>query len=118
MINKTWKRVDNLNGHEPIMDMTCKFCGGKMFFRCSVLYLTRKRERGITRPINQISYKCPDCAWVSRFNVEDDQEYIQKVFERRGLVDLYVPPVEEWMRENEEIRKQLAALGYVGGMEV
>jgi len=115
MMNSKWKRTEYLEGHEPLFDMVCKFCGDKMFFRCSLLYLKRKREYGISKPVNQISYKCPTCAWVARFNVEDEPEYLFKIFEKRDFVDLYIPPVEEWIKENEKIREQLAALGYVGG---
>lgn len=115
MIGKTWKRATDIHGHEPLFEVRCKFCGEKMFTRYSKVFPARDVAYGISEPTNQMAYKCPECAWVCRFNVVDEQGYIKELLDRRGGVDLYVPPVETWISENEQIRRQLEALGYVGG---
>jgi hypothetical protein len=59
---------------------------------------------------------------VARYNISktitkrpDEDEYIHKIIDRRDGICLYLPPHEEWKKESEEIRRQLEALGYVGG---
>jgi len=64
--------------------------------------------------INMISYKCSQCAHVIRFYVPDEMEYLKKIYDMRGGT-WYIPSVEEWSEEDEEVGRQLQALGYFGG---
>ncbi len=65
-----------------------------------------------------MSYKCPRCAWFIGFRVLDDKKYIRKAWRkhRQGFLK-FVPDCDNWSKEDELIRKQLAALGYWGGQE-
>jgi len=109
-----------MTGHCPTWSVLCKFCADRgewtrMFLRYSLIILGRSEALCMSEPVNQIAFKCPECAWVTRFNVTDDTEYLKEIVERRKGRLLYLPPVEEWGKENEEIARQLASLGYVGG---
>ena len=98
-----------------------------MFLRYSQLIIEGLRLYGEDNVFDQQAWKCARCAWVQRFNIEermveeadhDNQEYLTKIYELRkedGKENgLYLPPIEEWS-EDEERRRQLEGLGYIGG---
>jgi len=74
-------------------------------------------EENHDRPIeiNQMSYKCPRCAWFVRFYVIDDVEYLKQVFEWRDKKQKFIPSVDNWSEEHAEIGRQLQAMGYWAG---
>lgn len=61
-----------------------------------------------------IAYKCPDCGRYIVFGVAVPTEYALKIKELRGGESDFLLPEEIWS-ENEQVAKQLAALGYYGG---
>jgi len=86
-----------------------------MFIRYTQIIPDRDRVLGVSEPVNQVAFKCPECAWVARFNVRDKKEYLEEIINRRNGRLLYLPPKDEWEKESEEIARQLESLGYVGG---
>jgi len=102
---KNWQRTNNEIGHLPDIVFFCPHCHEKMLFRHSHLdntagYLT-----------NLVGYKCPECESVRWFAVDDSEEYLEGLREKRG--DEYVPSKEVWASESEKIRKKLETLGYI-----
>lgn len=117
-LHPKWERTHDRNGHKPNFDLTCRFCGSPMIVRYSKVFTERDMAYGIAGATHQIAMKCPACAWVCRFNVRDDQEYLNEIIAARDGHNMYVPPAVEWTdsdSDDEKIRRQLEALGYVGG---
>lgn len=110
---KAWIRTNDKVCHTPNFDINCRYCGGKMIMRFSDIDL--RDIRHINAFTNRVVYKCPSCAWIARFDVEDDYDYLYGIVKERCGVVCFVPDSEEWAKESESIRKQLEALGYVGG---
>jgi len=106
-----WDRTDDELGHTPRFDIKCYFCGSAMTLRHATSHYHDKEE--CKRGLNQMCYKCSKCAWFVRFNVTDDKEYLQKLHEIRGKKG-HIPTIKEWS-EDEEIARQLEAMGYYGG---
>jgi len=67
----------------------------------------------IRRAVNVVEYKCPRCSLTQKFYVEDTPEYLYTMLDVRGGVRAFVPPVSEWKKEHEEIKKRLEILGYM-----
>jgi len=81
-----------------------------MVLRSSVLGLHGEPYASTDNTTNYIVYKCPKCDAIQRFDVQDEKEYLGQVRAHRGGM-LFVPDMEDWERD-EEIKKQLSALGY------
>jgi len=112
-----WERTNDAQGHKPAFNIRCHFCDCPMALRHSVIFVGQNDDNeGKERNINQMSYKCPKCAWFVRFMVVDDAKYLRKVKNqyRFGLMP-FLPTIDDWSEENEEIGRQLEALGYWGG---
>ncbi len=109
---KLWSRTDDEIGHVPEFEVKCFHCGDKLTLRHSTIHY--HPEESHATGLNQACYKCPTCAWFVRFNVIDDREYLEKVHEIRGRRGK-IPSKSEWSEENEDIARQLEALGYFGG---
>jgi len=126
-----WERTDDIQGHRPKFKIHCFNCymhsilnGGEpqyipMGLRHSVIILADAKafdNEGID--MNQMSYKCPRCAWFISFRVLDDKKYIRKLWrkDREGFLK-FIPDCDDWSEEDELIKIQLAALGYWGGRE-
>lgn len=73
--------------------------------------------RGSKTCINHICYKCPVCAWIVRFDVGDDEDYLFSVLKMRGNAMHFQPDASEWIGESEKMARQLEGLGYFGGRE-
>lgn len=117
-LHPNWERTFDRHGHKPKFEIKCRFCGGDMIVRYSKVFSDRDPLYGVSGPTHQIAMKCPACAWVCRFNVRDDPEYLEVVINAREGKSLYVPPSEDWLdsdSDDEKIARQLAALGYIGG---
>ena len=66
--------------------------------------------------VNVLAYKCPRCAWFIQFFIVDEVEYIDEIIDKhRGGSYRFVPLCDDWSDENEEIGRQLEAMGYWGG---
>jgi hypothetical protein len=115
MNDKMWERTDDVMGHRPKFRVWCQFCDSDMFIRFSYVFPEPDLMNGFVEPGNLIAFKCPKCGYHVRFNIIDDNEYIQKIHAARGSVGYYYPITE--LREVELIEKQLKALGYWGGRE-
>ena len=112
-----WERTNDVQGHKPKFNIRCAFCDMPMVLRHSIIYTKDKaKNEDETLQHNQMSYKCPRCAWFIQFMVIDDNKYLKKVVKkyRNGYIRL-LPSNDEWSDEDELIKKQLAALGYWGG---
>ena len=119
-----WSRVNTEVGHVPLFDIVCNttmekdgkvfMCGHKMFLRFSEVTAKPIGKLGIKRPVNIIAMKCPECARVQRFYIEDSKKYLQKVLDRRGGRMHYHPSFEEWSNMSEAIKRKLKSLGYWG----
>lgn|GEM_PF-3438856 len=112
-----WEQTEDAQGHRPSFNVRCHFCDCPMALRHSVIFVGRNDDNEANaRNINQMSYKCPKCAWFVRFMVIDDTKYLRKVKNkyRFGLMP-FLPTVDDWSEENEEIGRQLKALGYWAG---
>jgi hypothetical protein len=140
-----WEETNDIFGHKPKFKMKCMRCNmngrdSELELRHSVLSLTpdveeavwikhhpdtKKPERtkeqeiflkehladsGDIYDLNIMSYKCPTCAWFLRFHVAWDREYLVKILDKREGYRKLVP---DW--ENEEVGKQLEAMGYWAG---
>ena len=117
IVGKTWARTNDKRCHAPIFDINCRYCKGKMFMRYSEAGLDDKQTANTKTYINYVGYKCPDCGWMARFDIDDDSQYLFDVVKMRGGSLHFQPDSDEWGRESEEIAKQLSALGYFGGRE-
>jgi hypothetical protein len=89
-----------------------------MVLRYSAAVLDRIIMRSGNRACTEMAYKCPECGRVDRFIVTDSPEYIKKMLVARRGITLYYPPVSSWAKASDLVRRQLAALGYMGGLEV
>ena len=105
-----WERVQPV-GHKPTFKVECPFCKIDMAVRYSYVFPDGNLIYGLTGPANQIAMKCPECGFHQRFNIMDDKDYIQSLYDSRGKS--HYSPVDEW-EDNEKIKKQLEALGYWG----
>lgn len=117
IVGKTWRRTNDKRCHEPLFDIKCRYCKGQMFMRFSEVGLDDKATANTKTYINYVGYKCPDCGWVARFDIDDEAQYLFDVVKMRGGGMHFQPDSAEWGRESKEIEKQLAALGYFGGRE-
>jgi len=113
VIGKTWFRTDDESCHLPLFDIKCRYCGGRMIMRFSDLDLRDVNKTGVY--INYVCYKCPDCAWIARFDIQDTYEYLLGIFKMRQGTAHFVPDSSEWERDDTEVKRQLQALGYMGG---
>ena len=111
---KGWKRTGDSVGHAPTFDISCRFCGDIMYLRDSVIYLDSIVGR-MTKPYNFMQFKCFRCGNVIQFDVDEDKEYLEKVMGLRGGTPILVPDAADWTGESVEVRRQLEALGYIGG---
>jgi hypothetical protein len=82
-----------------------------MVLRHSLIWLDEASQNSPHGTANLVCYKCPRCDSIQRFDVQDEPEYLGKVVEFRKGRLLFVPDMEDWERD-EEIKKQLSALGY------
>jgi len=89
-----------------------------MVLRYSAAVLDRMIMRSGNKACTEMAYKCPECGLVDRFIVPDSEAYIKKMLVARKGVVLYYPPVSLWAKASDLAKRQLAALGYYGGMEV
>ncbi len=117
IVGSAWRRTNDKLCHAPIFDINCRYCKGKMFLRFSEIDLDDKNTAHTKTYLNRLAYKCPDCGWIARFDLEDDAGYFFDVLKMRGGSSHYQPDSDEWGRESEDVAKQLAALGYIGGRE-
>jgi len=132
-----WELRDDIQGVYPLFPMTCKMCGRKdeMFLRHSKMHIIR-RDKMIKKinlpfskgkqlrlyqpatktaqtPAFRVSYKCPECDWLSTFVVPVPEDYFKKILDLRGGAPLYYPPLDKWESEDELIQRKLESLGYV-----
>ena len=118
MIGTTWERTDDIMGHRPLFHIGCRFCDDrKMVVRHSgIMDIPHAPIFGEGNGANLMTYKCAECANVIRLYVVDTCEYLKEIRDkyRDGGV-YYVPTDDEWSKEDKDIAKQLAALGYFGG---
>jgi phage FluMu protein Com len=111
--SKMWRRTYDIYCHEPLFEMRCRHCDSKMFLRFSQILSEKYMTLAIRDAVNVVEYKCPRCSWVKRFYVDDDQKYLFDMLDERGGLSQFTPPVEEWEKESEEIKKRLEILGYL-----
>jgi len=100
-----WKKTETAWGYCPTFSPKCRYCGVELQGRFSIIY---KNYAMI------LKYKCPSCGWFALFEIDEDKEYQKKIFELRGKVHTITPTVEA-LNEDEDIKRQLSALGYFGG---
>ena len=112
-ITKMWVRTNDLRSHVPSFEIKCRHCDSKMFLRFSEVYATRYITIAIRHALNVVEYKCPRCSLTQKFFVEDTPEYLREVLDMRDGVRLFIPPVDEWKSESEEIKQRLEILGYM-----
>ena len=103
-----WLKTDDLFGYRPSFKVDCRYCGVEMFLRFSMIY---EQDYAMIQ-----KFKCPDCGWFAIFKVDEDKDYQKKIFEMRGKRSTITPTMEQ-LSEDEKIRQQLEAFGYVGGRE-
>lgn len=125
MKKRKWQRTNDKQGHAPNFEILCRFCKVPMILRYSQLISKKKgKPYAVTEATNQQAWKCARCGWWTMFNInheitgyseKSELKYMKKVFKLRGNNTFYLPTTKEWIDENEEIRKQLESLGYVGG---
>lgn len=100
---KKWER-EPFVGYKPKFRMACPSCNNEMVLRHSKLYQCNIWQ----------SYKCPECdrfiRFVPSYVMGESFDYIQKIYEERGKIGMFVP-TEEWL-ENEKIKERLSDLGY------
>lgn len=113
MNSDMWERTEDAQGHRPKFAIWCRFCDTDMVIRFSAIFPWPNHLHGFFEAGNQLAYKCPKCGNHVRFNVNDDKDYCQKIYELRGGKQHY-HSLEEW-EDNELIKKQLEGLGYWGG---
>jgi len=85
-----------------------------MFLRFSQVYPDKSPTYFLKEPHFEMVYKCYVCGWLAYFAILVEKDYALKILKLRNGVSVYVPPRSEW-EEHEGIKKQLEALGYVGG---
>jgi hypothetical protein len=109
-----WLRTDDVYGHSPTFPINCGHCSEKMMLRYTEIMPSRGRSYRINEGVNNMAYKCPRCHVMYKFFVPDDTEYLLKILEKhRDGFGLYLPPVDEWKKENKEIKKRLQDLNYM-----
>jgi hypothetical protein len=132
-----WGLRDDIQGAYPLFPMTCKMCTreGEMFLRHSKMHIIRRDKliKKIKLPFSKgkqlrlyqpatatnqtsafrISYKCPECDWLSTFVVPVPDDYFKKILDMRGGEPLYYPPLDKWESDDELIQRKLESLGYV-----
>lgn len=117
---KRWKRTNCVLGHKRNFTHICSSCGHDKFTLRSSRVISgsmklipgKENKFWSEEPCNVFMFKCNQCSLADRFIVDDDKEYIEKILKLRDGVMLYVPPKEEWERD-EEIKKRLEILGYI-----
>lgn len=112
-----WERTEDIQGHAPKFNIRCFRCDMPMALRHSVIADPKiSLAADEDNDLNVMSYKCPRCAWFIRFNVIDKKRYLKKVIKKyRDGYRKFIPTCDDWSKEQEEIGKQLEALGYWGG---
>lgn len=111
--HKMWRRTYDLYCHEPTFEIKCRHCNSKMFLRFTQILSEKYMTLAIKDAVNVVEYKCPRCSFVKRFYVDDDYKYLCDMLEVRGGLTQFTPPVDEWEKESEEIKKRLEILGYI-----
>ena len=114
MIGDKWERTNDIAGHRPLFRVYCRFCDEDMVQRYSAVFAAPNLLHGFAEAGNQMAFKCQKCGSHIKFNIVDDREYMEKIQAIRGSGQHH--PISEW-EENEQIKKQLEALGYWGGRE-
>ena len=113
-LNNRWSRTDNIYGHKPDFEINCWHCDEKMMLRYTEIAPSRGRSHRINEGVNVIAYKCPRCHVMYKFFIPEDTAYLLKIVDKlRDGFGLYLPPKEEWEKENEEIKKRLKDLNYM-----
>jgi DNA-directed RNA polymerase subunit RPC12/RpoP len=108
-----WTKTYDLYCHKPNFEIKCRHCGSEMILRFSQILTEKYMVLAIRDAVNVVEYKCPRCSLTVRFYIDDDPSYLCDMLDVRGGVTQFVPPVEEWEKESEEIRKRLEILGYM-----
>jgi len=112
MIGITWERTNDEQGHKSLFEIKCKYCNIDLMFRGSLIMKPKSKEQIIG--MNKVGFKCKRCGFYRPFYVEDTKEYLGKILKIRNDVSLFTPNWETWS-EDDEKRRQLEALGYIGG---
>lgn len=119
-MSKAWEETNDLRGHQPKFDVLCYHCkqnghDERLFFRYSYFAEKGDETEKVYGRLNQLEYKCKKCEWTTKFLVEADSDYIDKIMTNREKAgyhrNLYYLPPDEWS-EDEEIKKKLESLGY------
>ena len=140
-----WERTNDAYGHKPKFAVTCFRCGEEMPLRHSVVDLPEDNEGGLSinqmsykckfcawfitfrvkddadylrkvlKEYRSRNVTCPVCEGKGNFetgkvDVNHVVSELNKVLAVKQLV-----PVEDWKSDDDEIAKQLEALGYYGG---
>ena len=86
-----------------------------MFFRYAYIGEKKNELTEVYSKLNQLEYKCKECEWTTKFLVESDEEYLNKIKDAREKAgyhrNLYYLPPDEWA-EDEQIAQKLKDLGY------
>jgi len=116
-VTPRWDRTEDAQGHSPKFNIRCFHCDMPMTLRHSVIADTKTiLALDEDTDVNVMSYKCPRCAWFTRFNVVDKKRYLKKVIKKYRKNHIkFIPTCDDWSNESNEIKKQLSALGYWGG---
>jgi hypothetical protein len=133
-----WDRTNDVQGHKPKWNIECVHCkytvdNPWMALKYIWYYFFNKqrlkpmpmalRHSTLTgdkdsegRDANIMCYKCPRCAWFITFYVMDDSSYLSEIRDKyREGYRKFIPSIDDWSDESEEIARQLEALGYFGG---
>ena len=106
-MDELWEKTYDIYGYSPLFKMPCRYCDRELQLRFSIIY----KDYSMIQ-----KYKCPSCGWFAMFELDVDNDYQKKVFERRGKEHTITPTVSE-LSEDEEIARQLEGLGYFGGRD-
>ena len=101
-ITPRWDRTDDIQGHTPKFNIRCVHCDMPMTLRHSVI------AEAVTNPMfsdnndaNVMSYKCPRCAWFTRFHVVDKRRYLRKIIKKyRKGYRKFMPTCDDWSNES------------------
>jgi len=109
-----WKKTHDAQGMSPKFDMKCPMCRNKMVLRNSLLEHETKGGSNFDTTLlyNHAKYKCIRCGFIAPFDVVFENDYWVEVLTARDNQRLYVPPLEEWASEDEQVAEQLKNMGY------
>ncbi len=107
-----WKKTYNAQGHESTVGFLCRHCKTTMLLRTSRLNIYKANTNDFGYITNGMMYKCPNCDWITMFEVPCDLEYFKKIFQLRGEDPLYLPSIEEF-KEHAIAKQKLKDLGYL-----